>query len=90
MDGGILSWKHKLKFNIFWLQSKGRTNTHQHLFMQEDTVKDLEDEGVLLKAAISKVPIADWVALLEDGWGAIKETRFVYVVSPFGTISTTI
>jgi len=27
-------------------------------------------------AAISKVPIADWVALLEDGWGAIKETRF--------------
>ena len=58
--------------------------------MLEDTVKDLEDEGVLLKAAISKVPIADWVALLEDGWGAIKENRFVYVVSPFGTISTAI
>ena len=44
--------------------------------MLKDTVKALEDEGVLLKAAISKVPIADWVALLEDGWGPIEETRF--------------
>jgi len=25
---------------------------------------------------ISKAPIEDWVALLEAGWGAIKETRF--------------
>jgi len=46
--------------------------------MLEDTVKDLEDEGVLLKAAISKVPIEDWVALLEDGWGVIEETHFFY------------
>jgi hypothetical protein len=30
----------------------------------------------LLKAAISKVPIEDWTALLEDSWGAIKETHF--------------
>ena len=50
--------------------------THQHLFMLKETVKDLEEDGLLLKAAISKVPIADWVALLEAGWGAIKETRF--------------
>jgi len=52
--------------------------THQHLFMLEDAVKDLEADGLLLKAAISKVPIADWVALLEDGWGAIEETQFFY------------
>ena len=52
--------------------------THQHLFMLEDTVKDLKADGLLLKAAISKVPIADWTALLEDSWGAIKETQFFY------------
>jgi DNA-binding HxlR family transcriptional regulator len=60
----------------FKAENKGRMRTHQHLFMLEDTVKDLEADGLLLKAAISKVPIADWIALLEDGWGAIKETRF--------------
>ena len=46
--------------------------------MLEDTVKDLKADGLLLKAAISKVPIEDWVALLEDSWGAIKETHFFY------------
>jgi DNA-binding HxlR family transcriptional regulator len=46
--------------------------------MLKETVKDLEADGLLLKAAISKVPIADWTALLEDGWGVIKETQFFY------------
>jgi len=62
----------------FKAENKGRTNTHQHLFMLKDTVKALEDEGILLKAAISKVPIEDWTALLEDGWGVIEETHFFY------------
>jgi DNA-binding HxlR family transcriptional regulator len=46
--------------------------------MLKDTVKDLKADGLLLKAAISKVPIEDWTALLEDGWGAIEETQFFY------------
>lgn len=62
----------------FKAENKGRKRTHQHLFMLEDTVKDLKADGLLLKAAISKVPIADWIALLEADWGAIKETHFFY------------
>ena len=46
--------------------------------MLEDTVKDLKADSLLLKAAISKVPIEDWVALLEDSWGVIEETHFFY------------
>ena len=62
----------------FKAENKGRKRTHQHLFMLKETVKDLKADGLLLKAAISKVPIADWTALLEDSWGAIKETQFFY------------
>jgi hypothetical protein len=62
----------------FKAENKGRKRKHQHLFMLKENVKDLEADGLLLKAAISKVPIADWVALLEAGWGAIKETQFFY------------
>ena len=40
------------------------------------TLCTVKEGGNSLKAAISKVPIADWVALLEDGWGPIEETRF--------------
>ena len=46
--------------------------------MLEDAVKDLEADGLLLKAAISKVPIDDWIALLEKGWGSIEGTHFFY------------
>jgi hypothetical protein len=46
--------------------------------MLKDAVKDLEADGLLLKAAISKVPIEDWTALLEDSWSAIEETQFFY------------
>ena len=62
----------------FKAENKGRKRKHQHLFMLEETVKDLKADGLLLKAAISKVPIEDWTALLEDSWGAIKETQFFY------------
>ena len=62
----------------FKAENKGRKRKHQHLFMLKDAVKDLKADGLLLKAAISKVPIADWTALLEDSWGAIKETHFFY------------
>ena len=31
-----------------------------------------------LKLTISKVPIEDWTALLESGWGNIEETHLRY------------
>ena len=62
----------------FKAENKGRKRKHQHLFMLKDTVKDLKADGLLLKAAISKAPIEDWTALLEDSWGVIKETHFFY------------
>ena len=35
--------------------------------------------GVIdLKLAVSKVPIEDWTALLESGWGNIEETHLRY------------
>ena len=62
----------------FKAENKGRKRKHQHLFMLKDAVKDLEADGLLLKVAISKVPIEDWTALLEADWGAIEETQFFY------------
>ena len=54
----------------------------QEYAQQEDWPKPLPDSiewgQVPLKLAVSKVPIADWTALLEDSWGVIKETRFFY------------
>ncbi len=41
--------------------------------MLEDTVKDLKADGVPLKPAVSKVPIEDWVDLLEAGWRLSKK-----------------
>ena len=29
-----------------------------------------------ISASVSKVLIEDWTALIEAGWGAIKDTRF--------------
>ncbi len=62
----------------FKAENKGRKRKHQHLFMLKDAVKDLEADGLLLKVAISKVPIEDWTALLEADWSAIEETQFFY------------
>ena len=36
----------------FKAENKGRKRKHQHLFMLKDTVKDLKEDGLLLKAAI--------------------------------------
>jgi len=58
--------------------AKNKGRKRKHPFMLEDPVKDLKADKVPLKLAISKVSIADWTALLEDSWGAIKETRFFY------------
>jgi hypothetical protein len=32
----------------------------------------------MLKIAVSKVPLDDWTALLEKGWGTIEKTHFFY------------
>ena len=40
----------------------------------------IEADGVPLQLAVSKVPIEDWIALLEtSGWGVIEDTQFSYV-----------
>jgi len=65
----------------FKAENKGRKRKHQHLFMLEEELLTGEDESgrtITIPATVSKVPIADWTALLEDGWGAIKETRFFW------------
>ena len=59
-------------------RGRKRKHQHQHLFILKDTAKALKADGLPLKAAISKVPIEDWVAVLEDGWEPIKETHFFY------------
>ena len=64
----------------FKAKNKGRKRMHQHLFMLEETVKAIEADGVPLKLAVSKVPIEDWITLLEaSGWGVIEDTHFFYV-----------
>ena len=58
--------------------NKGRTRTHKHLFMMDEEAKSVTEGDNSLKMAVSKVPIDDWTALLEKGWGAIEETHFFY------------
>ena len=58
--------------------NKGRTRTHKHLFMMDEEAKSITEGDNSLKMAVSKVPIDDWTALLEKGWGAIEETHFFY------------
>ena len=68
---GIIIFEFKAKNN-------GRTRTHQHLFMMDEEAKTVAEGDNSLKMAVSKVPIDDWTALLEKGWGAIEETHFFY------------
>ena len=68
---GIIIFEFKAKNN-------GRTRTHQHLFMMDEEAKTVAEGDNSLKIAVSKVPIDDWTALLEKGWGAIEETHFFY------------
>ena len=58
--------------------NKGRTRTHKHLFMMDEEAKSITEGDNSLKMAVSKVPIDDWTALREKGWGAIEETHFFY------------
>jgi hypothetical protein len=37
-----------------------------------------DEKEASVPVAASTVPIEDWVALLEDSWGIIKETQFFY------------
>ena len=62
----------------FKAENNGRTRTHQHLFMMDEEAKTVAEGDNSLKMAVSKVPIDDWTALLEKGWGAIEETHFFY------------
>jgi hypothetical protein len=62
----------------FKAKNNGRTRTHQHLFMMDEEAKTVAMGDNSLKMAVSKVPIDDWTALLEKGWGAIEETHFFY------------
>ena len=68
---GIIIFEFKAKNN-------GRTRTHQHLFIMDEEAKTVAEGDNSLKIAVSKVPIDDWTALLEKGWGAIEETHFFY------------
>jgi hypothetical protein len=62
----------------FKAKNNGRTRTHQHLFMMDEEAKAVVEGDNSLKMAVSKVPIDDWTALLEESWGAIEETHFFY------------
>ena len=46
--------------------------------MMDEEVKSIVEGDNGLKMVVSKVPIADWTALLEQGWGAIEGTHFFY------------
>jgi len=62
----------------FNAKNNNRTRTHQHLFLMDEEAKVLTEDDNSLKIAVSKVPIDDWIALLEKGWGKIEETHFFY------------
>jgi len=44
----------------------------------DEEAKVLTEYDNSLKIAVSKVPLDDWTALLEDSWGTIEETHFFY------------
>jgi len=46
--------------------------------MIDGEAKSITEDVTGLKMAVSKVPLANWTALLEKGWGAIEETHFFY------------
>ena len=76
---GIHSLQRKgLVIVEFKAENNGRTRTHNHLFMMDEEAKVLTEDDNSLKIAVSKVPIADWTALLEKSWGPIEETHFFY------------
>ena len=62
----------------FKAKNNNRTRTHQHLFLMDEEAKVLTEDDNSLKIAVSKVPLDDWTALLEKGWGTIEKTHFFY------------
>ena len=46
--------------------------------MIDGEAKSITEDDTGLKMAVSKVPLANWTALLEKGWGAIEETHRFY------------
>ena len=59
----------------FKAKNNGRTRTHQHLFMLDEEVKAVTEGSASLKMAVSKVPLEDWIAILEKSWGPIEITH---------------
>ena len=59
----------------FTAENNGRKRKHQHLFMMDEEAKPVTAGDSSLKLTISKVPIDDWTAFLEKGWGNIEGTR---------------
>ena len=51
---------------------------HQHLFILDEEVKAVTEGNASLKMVVSKVPLEDWIAILEKSWGAIEEAHFRY------------
>ena len=62
----------------FKAENNGRKRKHQHLFMMDEEAKAVPAGDSSLKPTVSKVPIEDWTALLESGWGSIEGTHFFY------------
>ena len=62
----------------FTAKNNGRKREHQHLFMMDEEAKPVTAGDSSLKLTVSKVPIEDWTAFLEKGWGNIEEAHFRY------------
>ena len=62
----------------FKAKNNGRSRTHQHLFILDEEVKAVTEDNTSLKMAVSKVPLEDWIVILEKSWGAIEEAHFRY------------
>ena len=46
--------------------------------MLDEEVKAVTEGSASLKMAVSKVPLEDWIAILEKSWGPIEEAHFEY------------
>ena len=46
--------------------------------MMNEKAKAIEVGEVSFKMAVSKIPMDDWIALLESGWETIESTHFLY------------
>ena len=46
--------------------------------MMNEKAKAIEVAEVSFKMAVSKIPMDDWIALLESGWGNIESTHLFY------------